>query len=403
MNGSKPLTHILKDSMKCAVSSHIMSSQAYTPGLKRKAVTIVRKTRRLPIRGEVLVKKGDNVEADTIVARTFIPGDVHVVNISGLLGIDAWETSKYMLKKEGEEVTEKEPIAMVKSFFGLFKRYAFAPTSGTVERISDITGQALIRELQVPLEVDAYIPGKVVETLPNEGATIETSAAFIQGIFGIGGERKGRLMTIAETPNEILTAKHLKSKCSGKILVGGSLVTSDALQRAVKVGVKGIVVGGINDRDLTGFLGYKIGVAITGQEDIPLTLIITEGFGEMGMSEKTFSLLKKFDGKHASINGATQIRAGVMRPEIVIPRPELMTEEISDFEEKRKVLEQGLLPGTPIRIIRKPYFGALGVVSKLPVPLQTIETESDVRVLEAELADGRRVIVPRANVEIIEE
>jgi len=380
-----------------------MSSQAYTPGLKRKAATIVRQMRRLPIRGEVLVKKGDNVQADTIVARTFIPGDINVVNISGLLGIDAWETSKYMLKKEGEEVKEKESIAMVKSFFGLFKRYAFAPVSGTIERISDITGQVLIRESQVPLEIDAYIPGKVVETLSNEGATIETPAAFIQGIFGIGGESKGTLMMVAETPNEVLTAKQLKSKCNGKILVGGALVTSDTLKKAVKVGAKGIVVGGIDDRDLTSFLGYQIGVAITGQEDISLTLIITEGFGEMGMSEKTFSLLKDFDGKHASINGATQIRAGVMRPEIIIPRPELTTEEIGDFEEKRKFVEQGLLPGTPIRIIRKPYFGALGVVSNLPVALETIETESDVRVLEAELADGRRIIVPRANVEIIEE
>lgn len=389
--------------MKCAVGSRIMSSQAYTPGLKRKAATIVRKMRRLPIRGEVLVKKGDNVKADTIVARTFIPGDVHVVNISGLLGIDAWETSKYMLKKEGEGVKEEEPLAMVKSFFGLFKRYAFAPASGTIERISDLTGQVLIRECPVPLEVDAYIPGKVIETLQSEGATIETPAALIQGIFGIGGERKGRLMMIAETPNEVLTAKQVKSECSGRILFGGALVTSDALQKAVKVGAKGIVVGGIDDHDLTSFLGYKIGVAITGHEDIPLTLIITEGFGEMGMSEKTFSLLKEFDGKHASVNGATQIRAGVMRPEIVIPRPELITEELGDFEEKGGFLEQGLLPGTPIRIIRKPYFGALGVVSKLPVRLQTIETESDVRVLEAELADGRCVIVPRANVEIIEE
>jgi len=32
-----------------------------------------------------------------------------------------------------------------------------------------------------------------------------------------------------------------------------------------------------------------------------------------------------------------------------------------------------------------------------------IETESEVRVLEAELDDGRRVVIPRANVEIIEE
>jgi len=32
-----------------------------------------------------------------------------------------------------------------------------------------------------------------------------------------------------------------------------------------------------------------------------------------------------------------------------------------------------------------------------------VETESDVRVVEIELEDGRRVVVPRANVEIIEE
>jgi len=380
-----------------------LSSQAYTPGLKRKAATMVRKTRRLPIQGEVLITKGDDVEADTAVARTFILGDVQVVSVAGQLGIDLWETSEYMLKKEGEKVEKDEPIALVKSFFGLLKRYAFAPVSGTIERVSDITGQVLVRELPVPLEVDAYIQGKVIETLPKEGAIIETPAAFIQGIFGVGGERKGELMMIAEGSSDVLTAREIESNCRGKILVGGARVTNDALQKAIKVGTRGIVVGGIDDQDLTNFLGYKIGVAITGQEDIPLTLIITEGFGAIAMSEKTFSLLKEFDGRLVSINGATQIRAGVMRPEIVIPRPELTTKERAGLVERKEFLEQGLLPGTPIRIIRKPYFGALGVVSKLPILLKKIETESDVRVLEARLDDGRRVIVPRANVEIIEE
>jgi hypothetical protein len=383
-----------------------MSSEAccYTPGLKRKATTIVRKMRRLPIPGEVLVRENEEVTADTIIARAYILGEVHVVNVAALLGIEYWETSKYLLKKKGEEIEKNEPIAMIKSLFGLLKRIAYAPATGTIERVSDVSGQVLIRESKIPLEVDAYIPGKVVEALPDEGATIETPAAFIQGIFGIGGERKGKLTLVAKTASEILTATQLKSEYKGKILIGGARVTGDALQKAVQIGAKGIVVGGIDDHDLTSFLGYKIGVAITGHEDIPLTLIITEGFGEMAMSEKTFSLLKKFDGKDVSINGATQIRAGVLRPEIIIPMPGRTT-ELDNLEDKdeKEYLQQGLLPGTPIRIIRKPYFGALGVVSKLPVKLQTIETESSVRVLDAELTDGKHVIVPRANVEIIEE
>jgi hypothetical protein len=380
-----------------------MSSETccYTPGLKRKAATTVRKIRRLPIPGEVLVKAKDKVGADTIVARTFIPGAVQVVNVAGPLGIDIWETSKYVLKKAGDEVKKDEPVAMIKDFFGLIKRFAYAPCSGTVEIVSNVTGQVLIRESPVPLEIDAYVPGEAVEIMPNEGAAIETPAAFIQGIFGVGGERKGELMIVAKSPEEALTERQIGPECKGKIVVGGARITYEALQRAIQIGVRGIVVGGISDHDLTRFLGFKIGVAITGQEDIPLTLIITEGFGEMSMSGKTFSLLKEFDNKPVSINGATQIRAGVLRPEIVVPRSDCK-EELSCFDDA-VFFEKGLLPGTQVRIIREPYFGALGVVTGLPVQLQTIETESDVRVLEVELSDGRKVVVPRANVEIIEE
>ena len=62
-----------------------------------------------------------------------------------------------------------------------------------------------------------------------------------------------------------------------------------------------------------------------------------------------------------------------------------------------------MVPGTPVRIIRQPYFGAIGKVVALPVELQQVESESHVRVLDVEIEDGRIVTVPRANVEIIEE
>jgi hypothetical protein len=58
--------------------------------------------------------------------------------------------------------------------------------------------------------------------------------------------------------------------------------------------------------------------------------------------------------------------------------------------------------GTSIRIIREPYFGLLGTVSGLPPELVKVESETMVRVLNAKLADGREVTVPRANVEIIQ-
>jgi hypothetical protein len=374
-------------------------AHAYTPGLKVKKFTIVSKTRRLPLPGEVIVKEGDTVAHDQIVAKTQIPGEVHLINVANLLGIEPEDIDAYMRKKLNEYAEKGEAIAQRNSLFGLFKSYVKAPKSGTIQLISNVTGQIAVREPDVTVEITAYIPGKVVSVIPREGVTIRTPAAFVQGIFGIGGEAHAELKVIADSPDETLTVEKIDSSCKDKVLVGGALVTLDALTKAVEMGVRGIVVGGIEEEDLIKFVGHEIGVAITGQEDVGITLIITEGFGKMRMSNATFSLLKSFDRRRASINGATQIRAGVMRPEIIMA---LRDDEIRELKEEADEISGGMAPGTQIRIIRDPYFGGIGRVASLPVELETVQTESQVRVVEVELEDGQRVIVPRANVEIIE-
>lgn len=377
---------------------------AYTPGLKVKASTIVRKVRRLPIPGDVLVNLGETVSFDTVVAKTKVPGEARMVNVAGALQVDPQEDGikDYLIKKVGDEVEENEIVGKRVEFFGLSKSFCRSPVKGTVELISDVTGQMVIREGSIPVNVTAYIPGKVIEVLPTEGLVVETAAAFIQGIFGIGGETHGELKMVVSSPDDILTADKILPTCTGKILGGGSLVTIEALRKAVEVGAKGIIVGGIEDEILTKFLGYSLGVAITGTENVGLSLIITEGFGKMNMSTKTFNLLKSNEGLDVAMNGATQVRAGVVRPEVIIPLKEL-SQTRSDEYVGKDVISKGMTSGMRIRVIREPYFGALGNILQLPVELEKLETESEARILEVELDDGRNVTLPRTNVEIIEE
>lgn len=375
-------------------------SYAYTPGLKVKDFAIVSKTRALPIPGDVLVKEGDLVESHTIVARTMISGNPHVVQVSAQLDVQERDLEYYMLKKQGEPVHEGEIIAMHQALFGLVKTYVKSPTTGVIEFISTLTGQVSIREPPRVLDVDAYIRGRVTKVVTGKGAVIETPAAFVQGILGVGGERRGKLMTIT-SPDEVLRADLIDSKCSGRVLVGGAYVDSETLFKATQMGVVGIVVGGISKKELNRFIGgYDMGVAITGRENVALTLIITEGFGRMSMASRTFELLKSFNDWEASINGATQIRAGVIRPEIIIP---LKDERVRAQEEEQEDIVHGLVSGMRVRIIRDPWFGSIGRVINLPRDYFRIETEAEVRVLEIELAEGNRVIIPRTNVEIIEE
>lgn len=374
-------------------------AHAYTPGLKVLAHTVLTKQRRLPLPGKLHVSKGTKVSAEDVVASTKLPGNVQTLNVAGLLGALPDEIEESMLKKVGDPITKGEIIAQSKGLFGLFKSTVKSPIDGEIESISRITGQVILREPPIPIEVIAYIDGEVIDTSKNEEVVVRTQGSFIQGIFGIGGETIGELAMAVDDPKQVLTEKDIDASFKDKIIIGGSMVTYDALNKARTVGIKGLVVGGIEDQDLKKFMGYDIGVAITGSENVGLTLIATEGFGELRMADRTFNLLKSLAGKKSSINGATQIRAGVMRPEVIVPLEKVQANKrTADIS-----AGSGLDVGMSVRIIREPHFGAIGKVTALPVDLANIETEARVRVLEVELEDKKKVTLPRANVEIIEE
>ncbi|MCB1154572.1 hypothetical protein KDL45_13040, partial [bacterium] len=225
-------------------------AHAYTPGLKVTTGMTLRKRRILPLKGEVVVRVGQDVAPDDVVARTSLPGDATLVNVAGLLGVSADEVPDAMVKKVGEHVEKDEILAEAKSFFGLFKSNAKSTMTGTVEDVNKVTGQVLLRGAPVPVEVKAYVRGKVVEIVPEEGCVVETYGTFVQGIFGIGGETHGPLVMACESPDQHLTPERIKDEHAGAIIVGGNLVTAEALKKAIKIGVKGVVAGGFHDKDL---------------------------------------------------------------------------------------------------------------------------------------------------------
>lgn len=372
-------------------------ASAYTPGLKIVARTLVEKDRKLPLKGSVHVKEGDKVTSETVVASTNLPGNVFLVNIANMLGCEAKEINLYLVKKEGDLIEKDEIIAETSGFFGWFKTLVRSPIKGIIESLSSITGQAILREPPIPVEVYAYVDGVVGEVYPEEGVKINTVATFIQGIFGIGPEVVGELKIAVNSPTDVLDADSIKLEHKGKIIVGGSLVTSEALNRAVELGVKGVIIGGYDAQDLKEFLGYDLGVAITGTEDKGITLVVTEGFGKINMAQNTFDLLKAGEGRKGSMNGATQIRAGVIRPEVIVPI------KTDDMQEKKHQDNNGMQIGTMVRIIRQPHFGEVAKVVSLPEKPVVIPSEAKVRVVEIMTSAGEKILLPRANVEIIEE
>jgi hypothetical protein len=369
----------------------------FTPGLKVTEHTIVVKDRRLPLEGEVTVNVGDRVTAGQIVARTELPGKIFPVNVANQLGVAPGRLKGLLRKSVGDSVTKDEVIAETPGIMGFFKSEAKAIVSGTIQSVSEITGQVIFQAHPVPVEIDAYIDGTVVELIPDEGCVIQAAATLIQGIFGLGGEVKAELVMGVDAPDAVLKPEDITEDMKGRIVVGGAYLSLATLQAAVKTGLAGLVTGGFDYDDIKELLGYEVGVAITGGEDLGLTLVVTEGFGHIQMAPGTFSLLQKKAGQRASINGATQIRAGVIRPEVVVTYAEDVPGE--RFTPPEPV---GISIGDPVRGIRAPHFGQLGRVIALPVEPEVLESESRARVMVIQFEDGQEARLPRANVEVIE-
>ena len=373
-------------------------TQAYTPGLRAAASVSHRVRRLLPLEGEVRVNVGNRVQARDVVAETLMPGNITPVNLAQLLAASPDEVSGCLIKRVGERVEKGELLARSKGMFGMFQQDLASPFTGTIEAVSSITGQMIVRGPPIPVQVKAYLTGEVVEVIPKSGCSITGPATVVQGIFGIGGEAYGPIVAACSSPAEPLTPQLLKPEMKGAIVIGGARVTAEALRRGVEIGVSAMITGGIDDEDLKNFLGYDLGVAVTGTELTGLTLILTEGFGDIGMAERTYKLLTSRVGSEAAVNGATQIRAGVMRPEILIPWAANQADLSTDRTDAGGALQIGL----PVRIVRDPYFGKIGKIRSLPPEPRTLASGSKARILEVELSRGETVIVPRANVELVE-
>jgi len=370
---------------------------SFTPGLRVAETTLITKDRILPLRGEVTVKVGEHMAAEQVVASTNLPGNVTPLNAANMLGVLPGDVRGTLLFKEGEKVEKDQIIAEAKTFFGLFKNKLKSPLTGSLESVSDVTGQLIFRDPPIPVEIESYIEGRVTQIFPNEGVEVQAVGTFIQGIFGIGGETHGRIKMVATTPDEETTESKIPAECKHMVLVGGAFASYDTVKKAIASGASALVIGGFDSLDLKKLLGYEQGVAITGGEQIGLTLVLTEGFGKIGMANRTFDLLKRNEGQMASVSGATQIRAGVMRPEIIIAKKDVSHHEEDDHE------PAGLELGDLVRIIREPWFGKIGLVKELPPELTALDTEAKVRVLTVELDETKEVVLlPRANIEKIE-
>lgn len=359
----------------------------FSPGMVCHPCTSFVRLRYVPLHGAITVSVGETVQAEAEIGQMNPQGSMTTHCVARELDISPFDVPAAMLKREGESVYRGEIIARAR---GLFNRKEFvAPDDGIIERISPYTGWITMRG--APMPVLAGYPGVVEKVAPGQGVWIRSTGALIQGIFGIGGSVKGPIEILPVDADTCLMPEHIVSSYEGAIVAGGARVTLDVLRRAARIGCKAIITGGMHKNDLDHFLGYSLGVAITGLENT-ISVVLTEGFGHLPMREELRATLRSLKHRQAYLSGATQVRSGVIRPEVFV----------SDCEAHAgpAIAAPGapMSRGAKVRIIRAPYFGEMGVL--LGEPFQTrLPTESLVLAVHVQFSDGEVRAVPVANLE----
>jgi len=338
------------------------------PGLRAAERAEVRRVRRLPLPGQVLVAPGDRVGAETVIAAALLAGRVLTVPLAGLLGCTPAEAAARVAVAAGQGVRAGDLLARAPGIFGLGTREARAPAAGTVEAVSGFSGQLTLRLPGERVEIAAHLPGRVTAVLPGEGAEVACTGAHLQGVYGVGGEVRGPLCP-EPRPGGVLALP----------AADGAL-----LRWAAAEGVRAVVTGGVPYLDLLASAG----------EHPALVVVLTEGFGPLRMRPEAWAILSARWGRLACADGTTQIRAGVIRPELVIPA--------GDGEGAPAVPRPPVLrPGARVRLVAQPYFGRTGLVLQLPLAPQAVPGGAVVRVALLALDGAGTALVPQANVEVL--
>lgn len=339
------------------------------------SLTLIQVPRRLPREGEVVVDVGEKVEAVQLVAHTRLSGDFCIVDVARELGVSPKKAKEYIEVKIGKRVREGAVLASRGKIGG---RQCVAPLDGAVTGYG--FGRLLLESSPRRYQLNALIPGTVVRVWPDEGVLVETTGALIQGAWGNNQEGYGTLKMAVRTARRTLRARQIDASVQGMILVGGSQVDEEALEHAIEMRVRGIIVGGVPME------------LIPRLQAIDLPVIATEGIGKIPMSRATFKLLQSLEGREAALSAHLKVRWGSERPFVAVPIP---SRSGNPVQPKGRLTIGDRVLGT-----RGEYLGVSGTVMEIPRGNHILETGAKVSGAHIKF-DGSKesVFVPFLNLE----
>jgi hypothetical protein len=339
-------------------------------------ITLIRRDRIAPIPGKVLVRQGQTVGATDVIVEANLNPEHLLISVSRALGVSPKVADRVITVREGEQIARGDVIA---GPVGMARRVLRTPRDGRVLLAGD--GQVLLDVTGRWVQFKAGMPGDIVELIPDRGATIETTGALIQGVWGNGKVDFGLMTNIAKAPDHKITPDQLDVSQRGAIVLAGWCDDVEVLRSAEELPLRGLILSSLS------------AALLPAAEATQIPVLVLEGFGARSFNLAAYKLLTTNARREVAINTQPWDRKSGARPELIIPLPSSGALELPHEVEK-------FAPDQQVRVLRAPYAGMIGKIQGIK---GTVPFPSGLRLPAAEirLDDGNKVMVPLANLEVL--
>ncbi len=364
--------------------------------------TVVERTRRLPLAGEVWVSLGDEVTPEMVVAEATFLSKPIVLDIGLGLGVSAEEADACALRKPGDVLKAGDLIAQ---YEGPLTRVVRSPVDGTLLELG--RGKAILAAGRQVRQARAGMLGVVADIFPEFGVRLRAEGALLQGEWGNGRAGSG-VLTLAEdaTPLEDETlegqadapveapkteleeaveapsVEETEAVPEGKpVLAAASVQALDWFEEFDGADWAGVVAGWLNPALVARAAGL----------DIPFIALF--GIGAGPLDPVAWEILQSRAGELCSLNAAQADPFQGTRPELVIPGEGTGAAEALGFtaelaQGQRVWLLSGAAAGQTGQVLR--LEGDLVFENGLVLPAATVQ-----------LVTGEQIQVPQANLVVL--
>jgi len=344
--------------------------------------------RVMPEHTEILVKKGDEVYPEKVIGLAKTAAGFRSFRLADLLDVKhPKDVRQYLVCKEGDKVYKGQQIAEKKGFLGIGTKVVTSPIDGVVQSFHEDTGRLTMGFLPSVVRIAAGMPGIVDTSETDRSVSIHSTVTQVFGVLGAGRERAG-FIKVTVKPDDFLLPANIEAVHAGSILVGGALITRDTLEKALAIGVAGIITGGIHLKDFESIGGEKVVQIGSVGTDVGLTILVTEGFGRIPMGEDIWGTLFRLNDRYALIDGETR--------SVVVPEEG----EGEKLPESVSLQEKEVAVGDSARIIAEPEIGTIGKVVSIGKEKELLDSGLSAYMVELQIGKEKKR-VPAQNLEII--